>query len=261
MGGSTVKNLKYLLKFGERPHLEELVKGSLYCSDAKTFWGIEDKLKIKGQGDILEAGSKVFAQRMMMQAHGSYKATEINVPSNVLVHFEPAEHIPVFCLFAVYEDDCVLDTDGHYKINLSKDKQKTIKEHFPKADSVAIINDPEQFLKDIMSYIGCEVKHEGVHYFHIDKGLEIEGSNQRAMDMEYMKYLMQDVPPVIKDGKKTYSFHADYAFRALFCKDVFFSDEQEYRIVLPHEKISKGTNYPVELSENIKILSLSEFFK
>lgn len=79
--------------------------------------------------------------------------------------------------------------------------------------------------------------------------------------MEYMKYLMQDVPPVIKDGKTTYSFQADYVFRALFCKDVFFSDEQEYRIVLPHEKVSKGTSYQVKLSESIKILSLSEFFK
>ena len=256
-----MKNVKYLLKFGERTHLEEFVKGSLYCSDAKTFWGIEDKLKIKGQGDILEAGSKVFAQRMMMQAHGSYKTTAINAPSNVLVHFEPAEHIPVFCLFAVYEDDCVLDTDGHYKIKLSEDTQKTIKEHFPKADSVAIITEPEQFLKDIMSSIGCEVKHEGVHYFHIDKGLEIEGSNQRAMDMEYMKYLTQDVPPVVENGTKRYVFCADYVYRALFCKDVFFKDEQEYRIILPDELITEGTRYPVKLSESIEIVPLEVFVK
>ena len=47
-------DIKYLLKFGKREHLESLVSGNIYCSNAITFWGIEDKLKIKGQGDILE---------------------------------------------------------------------------------------------------------------------------------------------------------------------------------------------------------------
>ena len=37
--------IKFLLKFGKREHLESLVKGSIYCSNAITFWGIEDKLK------------------------------------------------------------------------------------------------------------------------------------------------------------------------------------------------------------------------
>ena len=58
--------IKFLLKFGKREHLESLVKGNIYCSNAITFWGIEDKLKIKGQGDILEAGTRMFAQKMIM---------------------------------------------------------------------------------------------------------------------------------------------------------------------------------------------------
>lgn len=53
-------HIKFLLKFGEESHLKEFAKGSLYCSNAETFWGIEDKQKIKGQGDILEAGSRIF---------------------------------------------------------------------------------------------------------------------------------------------------------------------------------------------------------
>lgn len=60
-------SLRFLLKFGEKDHIEEFASGILYCSNAVTFWGIEDKLKIKGQGDILEAGVKTFAQRMAMQ--------------------------------------------------------------------------------------------------------------------------------------------------------------------------------------------------
>ena len=254
-------HIKFLLKFGEESHLKEFAKGSLYCSNAETFWGIEDKQKIKGQGDILEAGSRFFSQNMTMQSLDTGSITSFNMSGNILVHLEPAKHIPVFCLFTVYEDDCGIDKNGQYIINLSEEKKETIKKHFPKANSVAIITEPYKFLDDVSESIGCKIKHGEVHYFHIDEGLEIEGSNQRAIDMEYMKYLMQDVPPVIKDGKTTYSFQADYVFRALFCKDVFFSDEQEYRIVLPHEKVSKGTSYPVKLSESIKVLSLSEFFK
>ncbi len=239
-------HIKFLLKFGEEFHLKEFAKGSLYCSNAETFWGIEDKQKIKGQGDILEAGSRIFSQNMTMQSLDTGSITSFNMSGNILVHLEPAKHIPVFCLFTVYEDDCGIDANGQYIINLSDEKKETIKKHFPKANAVAIISEPYKFLDDVIASIGCEIKHGEVHYFHIDEGLEIEGSNQRAIDMEYMKYLMQDVPPVIKDGKTTYSFQADYVFSALFCKDVFFSDEQEYRIVLPHEKVSKGTSYPVK---------------
>lgn len=253
--------IAFLLKFGEESHLKDFAKGELYFSNAETFWGIEDKQKIKGQGDILEAGSRIFSQNMTVQSLTSGSITSFNMNGNILVRFEPAKHIPVFCLFSVYEEDCEIDKNGKHIINLSKEKKDTIKKHFPKANAVAIITNPIKFLDDVSDSIGCKVKHEEVHYFHIDEGLELDGNNQRIMEMEYMKYLMQDVPPVIVDGKTTYSLQEDYVFRVLFCKDVFFSNEQEYRIVLPHEKISKATSYAVNLSEKIKVLSLSEFFK
>jgi len=254
-------NIRFLLKFGQELHLKEFVKGRLYCSDAETFWGIEDKQKIKGQGDILEAGSRIFSQNLTMQSLDSGSITSLNVSGKILVHFEPAKHIPVFCLFSVYDDDCIINENGQYIINLSDKKKETIKSHFPKANAVAVISKPWIFLDDVSKSIGYEIKHDKVHYFHIDEGMQINGCNQRAMDLEYMKYLMQDVPPVIKDGKTTYSFHADYVYRILFCKDIFFSDEQEYRIVLPKERITHGISYPVKLSENIEVLSLSDFFK
>lgn len=251
----------FFLKFGEESHLKEFVKGGLYCSNADTFQAIENEQKIKGQGDVLEAGSRLFSDNLIMQSHDTGSITSFKMSTNILIHFEPAKYMPIFCLFSVYEEDCVIDKNGQYKINLSEEKKEMIKEHFPKANAVAIITEPYKFLDDIRKSIGCEIKHGEVHYFQIDEGYEINGSNIRAMDMEYMQYLMQDVPPVIEDGKTIHSFKADYAFRALFCKDVFFSDEQEYRIVLPHEIITKGTSYSVVLSEKIEVVSLSEFLK
>lgn len=252
--------IKYLLKFGKREHLESLVQGNIYCSNAVTFWGIEDKLKIKGQGDILEAGTRMFAQKMVMQHPDTKEVIAECGKANGLVRVEPAEKMPVFCMFAVYEEDCKEDDDGRIMINLSDDKKQTIRAHFPNADAVAIIPNPEVFIEDIRNSIGTEIKAENVHYFHIDKGFDTK-DGQTAMDMEYMKYLMQDVPPV-KDYKGTrYTFYADYAFRVLFCKDVFFEKEQEYRIVLPNEVIEEGKSYPVKLSEEYEICDLNSFFE
>jgi len=214
-----VADIKYLLKFGKREHLESLVSGNIYCSNAITFWGIEDKLKIKGQGDILEAGTRMFAQKMIMQ----------------------------------------VDITGASIINLSDDKKQTIREHFPNADAVAVIPNPEEFIEDVKRSIGTEIKAEKVNYFHIDKGYETT-DGEIAMDMEYMKYLMQDASPEKVDGGIRYTFYADYAFRVLFCKDVFFEQEQEYRIVLPNETIEAGKSYPVRLSKDYEIIDLHTFF-
>lgn len=80
------------------------------------------------------------------------------------------------------------------------------------------------------------------------------------MDMEYMRYLVQDVPPVKSDRETRYTFYADYAYRILFCKDIFFEKEQEYRIVLPDETIENGKSYPVDFSTEYEICDLNYFF-
>lgn len=251
--------IRFLLKFGERTHVEEFASGSLFCSDAITLWGIEEKLKIRGQGDILEAGSRVFTQKMTMIEHGTSKATVFSGKANALVHFEPAEHIPVFCMFTVFDHDCNISKNGELSIALSNKVKATIRSHFPNADAVAIIHNPEEYLEDVEKTIGHSVKHGEIQYFNIDKGYEANNGKDNAIDMDYMMYLVQDVPPVIENGKKTYSFVADYAYRVLFCKDVFFTDEQEYRIVLPDEKIFGSAKYPVNIRQKIDIVSIEEF--
>ena len=63
----------------------------------------------------------------------------------------------------------------------------------------------------------------------------------------------------ISEAAMHYVFLADYAFRALFCKDVFFKDEQEYRLVLPDKRISGSERFPVEISEKIEIVPLEKY--
>ena len=61
-------NIRFFLKFGKKEHMESLVEGNLYCSNAQTFWGIEDNLKIRGQGDGLESSTVVHGQTMFVSA-------------------------------------------------------------------------------------------------------------------------------------------------------------------------------------------------
>ncbi len=122
--------IKCLLKFGEYYHIQSFANGNLYCSDAETFWGIEDKLKIKGQGDILEAGTKIFAQKMASTEHRSDNTLLINANANGLIHIEPAKHMPVYCVFAVGENQCTIDKSGELIFHFSDDMKRMIKEHF-----------------------------------------------------------------------------------------------------------------------------------
>lgn len=161
-----MEHIKYFLKFGEEEHLKELAKGILYCSTAEMFWSIENEKKIKGQGDILEARTKFHVQNVAVRSHNSSENATFNT-NNFMITCDQAAHMPVFCLFSVYEDDCDIDEKGRLIINLPENKKKYIIDHFPEANAVAIITNPVRFLDDVVRSIGCDVKHEEMHYFLI----------------------------------------------------------------------------------------------
>ena len=255
-----MRTIKFFLKFGQREHIETFSKGNLYFSNAEKFWGIEDKLKIKGQGDQLEAGTMLFAQKVAAYSHEDNSLVTKAGVCKGLLRIEPAQNIPVFCLFAVFEEDCSKDDNGNTIISLSDHTKQVIKQHFPKADAVAIIENPDVFLHDIEQSIGYDVKHELVGYYNLDSGLDTD-DGRKAMDMAYINYIMQDVAPLVEDGKTTYTFYADYAFRVLFCKDVYFSEEQEYRILIPSETIIESKIYPTQITSKITVVSIDNFFE
>jgi len=192
------------------------------------------------------------AQKVLMQNPDTGEIIASWGISNGLVRIEPAKRMPVYCLFAVYEDDCTVDSEGRLHIALSEDKKKTIREHFPKADGVVIIDNPDQFIEDINNTIGHDVKNDEVHYYNIDEGYKTE-NGQIAMDMQYMMYVTQDAEPIRENGMVRYTFYEEFAYRVLFCKDLFFEKEQEYRFVLPTERIDAGTKYSVKLSSDYQI--------
>lgn len=193
--------MKFFLKFGEREHLESLQQGNLFFSNVLTFRYYEENLFIKGQGDRLEGGSMIATSNMTMIDNDTNEPVFTEVKGNMFVHYEPANLLPVFCVFACFEKDCSIKEDGTLSIKLSDDIKKNIIAHFPKADSVAIIKEPQQFIDDVHSTIGTECKSDLVHYFHL---LGFDSEKGKANDLSYFKYLSQDVLPKSENGRTNY---------------------------------------------------------
>lgn len=197
------------------------------------------------------------AQKMLMKNTDTGEIIYYSGYSKGLVRVEPAKRMPVYCLFVIYEDDCTIDSEGKLHITLSDEKKKTIRKHFPKADGVVIINNPDQFIEDVKNSIGHVIKSDEVHYYNIDEGYKIE-NGQVAMDMEYLKYVTQDTEPIRENGMIRYKLSADYAYRVLLCKDLYFEKEQEYRFILPNDQIDGGTKYDVVLSSEYGISDIED---
>lgn len=247
-----------LLKFGEKEHMEGLARGEMYFSNALNFRQKEEKELIKGQGDKLEGGSSIQAQDVTMIDNESKDIVCSGFRGDFFVHYEPANLLPVYCLFACYEKDCTLHDDGTLEFHFSEEIKENIREHFPKANSVAIIKNPDEFIANVKATIGTESVSGLVNYFNL---YGFDSAKGKANDLQYFKYLTQDIPPQKVEGGLKYTFSAKYVYRSLLCKDVFFKNEQEYRFILPNDKISKGTIYSIKLEQTIFVVDLKKLFE
>lgn len=158
-----LEKIQFLIKFGERKYMERLAKGYLYFSCAKKLREIEEKLKCKGQGDCLEGSSRIHGTGELYDYETGMFWKRIP-KANLVVHYEPANNIPVFGLFTCYKDECTFDNEGNWHIELSDRTITDIKEHFNKADTAAIITNPTQFVYDVNKTFDNTAKIEQVHY-------------------------------------------------------------------------------------------------
>ena len=253
-----MQKLVFLIKFGERQYMERFASGHLYFSNALKFREIETSLMIKGQGDKLEGASKIFTT--------DFKVTNINTDEDILsgknmilhANYAPANKLPVFCIMCCYESDCKKISENVIRIELQGDIIKDIQDHFPKADTGAVVLKPYTFIEDVENYFSGGCKNGQVNYFNINGITSITGT---VGDMEYFKYLCQDIPPKKVDNKTVKSFNAKYVYRALLCKDVFFKNEQEYRLIVTTIEIEAPKEFDIKLNTKIKLFRLNDFIK
>jgi len=260
-------NLCALIKFGEKEFMERFSNGHLYFSHAKKIREYEMHINPKGQNDYLEGLTKLFTKRLAIEPHDGSQHSVISDPSEVYVRYgnanELIDHIPLLCLFMCFQKDCT-GIQNKQKITLSDEVKNDIHSHFKKADTAVIITNPNDFYQDIRDSFKNTHVCEKIQYFHIDNGL-VTRDGKKAVDKRYLDYLVQGSKPEdsVIDGKKvrSYTFTEDDAYRVLFCKDVYFTNEQELRILLLKQHIDFPREFNVDFKRTkAKTVSITELF-
>jgi len=225
---------RLFLKFGKKQYLERLRDGNLYFTNAIRLRGIENELLIKGQGDKYEGKTVITGKRLTLGDGSVHNGT-----FNIEFSLEPANKLPVYCLFTCFDKDCKQNKSGQWIPQLSTDIIDMALNHFPGIDAVAIISNPDQFIQDVKNQFGEECKNNLVKYAPV-------GDNVGFLnDLVHTEY----------------PGHVSTSYISLFRKDTFFTKEQEYRFVLSDTEIEEPQEIKVSLSSNkdITIQDIDEF--
>lgn len=245
------------LKFGEYEHMKALARGEMYFSNASNFRKIEENELIRGQGDKLEGGTSIKVKNMKVTDNVSNDTLHSNIAGSLCIFYDGVKQLPVYSLFACNEKDCTLHNDGTLEFHFTDETKKSIRKHFPKADSVAIIKNPDKFIINVEKTIGTVVFSDLVRYFDIYANNMEEINN----DLNYISYWLEIATHIQEGNEHKYTINENNVFRFLLCKDIFFENEQEYRFILPKDTIKKGTIYHIRLNQAISVVNLKELFE
>lgn len=250
-------DIKYLLKFGEREKISGIQTGKVWMSTPEALRPLEYEL-VKGQGDKLEGGMHIYSSKMQLTDPTTGFTVTQTGDFNFDILMNPFNNVPIYCMFAVYDSEVASG-----EIKLALETQTIIREHFPKADSVAVIKKPHDFIREFEESIHDDNENSvipcisgKINYFNM-YGI----GDKHAIDGRFIDFITNGREPKRIDNKKQIPIYVDDAWRYLFCKDVFFQGEQEYRFILPDVSVDKGRLFEVNLSENIRIYGLDEFFE
>lgn len=252
------------VKFGERKYIKRLFSGKMYFSNAVKFRGIERENGLKGQGDAFEAILQLKdGNATMTDSHTGLSFSQPNI--TVSLGFADTDNIPVFCITCISAEDCtVRETQGKKTITVSSTIRDTIKSHFPKADTAGVFFRPELFI-DRLSELGTP-SYDKVRYFDF---------SPKGVIKEMIEYVAQ-CPGIVSKRNQCLASMVEVANsgdlnpltiteqnmkRILFCKDAFFAEEKEYRILLPQKKISEPKEYTIRWGKQPRrIYPIDEFF-
>lgn len=255
--------MKYLIKFGEEKYLKQCVENeTFYFGRARTYIDIETKSLQKGQGDASEATLSLNADRGFMIDNSGDRRNINNVQVNVVV--DDAADIPTYCISEIILDKHCVYTEKGYR--LSTEFLALIREHFPNADSAIIIEDVDDFIENFRQK-KCAYS-ESIKYFKkLEAGLSLDyisAVSSRLTKEEYEKSEMNNIinfKSELGDGTfKYYAINRNNSYKVLFAKDEFFSNQSEYRFVLPNNRIqTNGEEYRISgTKKNMKLISINE---
>lgn len=254
--------IKFFVKFGNKKHMNRLLKGKMYFSNANRFREIEYERGEKGQGDAYEGILRLENGKLIIK--NKEKSREILCENvNTKIDFAQTCNIPVFCITYITADDYSICTESDKKciLKIHDGIKNKIKSDFPKADTVCIFYQPEQFLSKLNS-LGV-YKNDRVHYFDLNsyEFVEYIGSNYGA-ESNKNKIALSGSIKTEGESERQWKITEQNLYRILFCKDKFFENEKEYRIILPNKQIYKPKEFSIKWGNQKRaIMPLDVFFE
>lgn len=238
---------RFMIKYGEKEHLEQIVNGSIRFAPSQTYIKLEEALHNKGQGDLLEGKLKLKIQgaRVHDRENDNLIAT---LPSNsvLIISIQDVNNMPVFCLTQYGEDD-ITDyvDDSNYKISLSREKLHGIQSDFPKATHALIILEPDRFINDIKSIENHLFVSDRIRYYDYD-----------INPLQMFMYLTTGSETI--ETNTVMSMTYENRYRHLLCKDKSFSNQEEYRFIELNELITEPVFYPITFTSKYLIVPIEQ---
>ena len=248
------------LKFGEEKYLKRLIEGNIYFSNAEVFRNIEKEKNIKGQGDIYEAILRLFNGRAKIDSGMILRNTNIDLG------FQELSSVPIFSIMEIRDSDCAIRVvNGKRILKIKEELKAFICRDFPKADSVCVFYEPQNFI-DSMGILGG-LDCRSVYYEELNKMISVEMIKDICMNEGTLigteRNPLYAQMKVVIHGEKTETLYLTKMniYRLLFWKDLYFKAQREYRFVLKNEKISSPKEFKVCFgNQRKKIFKINEFF-
>lgn len=215
-------------------------KGEMFFSPAKKFREIEKEQKLKGQGDKHDSGLHSMAGTAFLELPDGRAAVAHDVDASILMG--PAQNTPVFCLKCVNNE--FLTPEGY----------REIKTQFPTYTHALIIDNESEFLENIRfsmrnKAFAHKVFYQNVYFQDFVNFLYSGTSDIRFYPIKKRgKAYYAHIRIENTDGKLERDFFIDDSnyFRTMFRKDLFFQNQNEYRIVLPYDRCNEGKIFSIQ---------------
>ena len=240
-------SISCFLKFGKREHLESLAQGKIHFSPVRELREREDTMQ-KGVGDKYEGEIEIACKKTTFIDSCGIERERC---CSWAFTSELLDEVPVFCLTACSNNECVWQ-DGKQVPQIKPETLEQFKERYDNYDSVAVIEKPELFKKDMEDAFNGAVRHHEITY----RNIKIKEGESHPIEIFW---------DCVANGEallpnKLYTGKAEDLINLLFYKDRDFSAESEYRFVVTDEarKIKIATDFCINMSSPVSIYSFDE---
>lgn len=239
-------NFRFMVKYGEKEHLEQLIGGKIRFAPAKAYIEIEETQHQKGQGDLLEGKVRIKADRMRRFHLETNELIQEGQSCVILLSVPDIKRMPVFCL-SQYDDSSIQNykDDENYTIAISEEKLAGIRADFPKATHALVILDPDEFINDVQSIPNHRIVGDSIRYYDYD-----------INPLQMFMFLSFGDETVQTGGPFTMSY--EDRFRLLLRKDKDFSNQNEYRFIEIDETIDDPEFYDFKLTSRYLLVSIDQ---